>query len=73
MYRYYCSGSDMSADLKRVTARVRAKRPDLFIPRTATSTSMDGDGKVTSTRITTVEATPLNPRERHRLSMEIWR
>lgn len=32
-YVYFGSGSHQSADLKRVTARVRAAKPEFFKPR----------------------------------------
>ena len=69
-YRYYGHGSQMSADLKRVIHRVRTSRPDLFAPVTIAETSMDGDGKVTTTERSVVKAHPLEGARRHALSVQ---
>jgi hypothetical protein len=72
MYRYYGSGSVMSADLKRVVHRVRTNRPELFAPKSVTISQMDGEGKVTRQTITTIAATALKPSVRHALSKRSW-
>lgn len=69
-YRYYGSGMHMSADLKRVVARVRASRPEMFNQVKITETHMDGTGKVTEKIRVEVCAHAPSPRERHALAME---
>ena len=71
-YRYYCSGSDMSADIKRVVKRVRAKHPEYFAARELRESAMDGEGRVTVTLRRDVMATPMPGRARHELSMRTY-
>lgn len=73
MNRYYCSGSDMSADLKRVVRRVRENKPEYFAPIKESQTSMDGDGKVTTTERFATRATPMSGARRHALSFQTER
>lgn len=67
--QYHGHGSRMSAELKQMTKRVRAARPDLFVPFKRSETRMDGEGQVTTTVVTDVKAVPIKPSVRHAMSM----
>jgi hypothetical protein len=69
-YVFFGSGAHMSADLKRVTARVRAAKPEYFTPRNVRQSSMDKDGKVLVTESSDVRAVAMSPAVRHRFSTE---
>lgn len=70
MYKYYCAGSHMSADLKQVIKRVRKNRPEFFTPTKFTESTMDGEGKVTVTERMDVKAVAMKPSRRHWLSWQ---
>lgn len=63
--RYWSKSMQMSADLKAVTRRVRASRPEMFAVTELKDSSMDGDGKVSYTLRKDSKATALSPAARH--------
>ena len=71
-FRYHGHGSRMSAELKAMTKRVRAARPDLFVPFKRTETRMDGEGQITTVVVTDVKAVPIKPSVRHAMSVKKW-
>ncbi len=71
-YRYYGSGSHMSADLKRVIHAVRTKRPDLFVVQEIKESTMDSDGRVTVTVRKEARAVPQSAERRHKFSLQPW-
>lgn len=68
--QFFGKGSIMSVELKRMERNARAKRPDMFATRTVHETSMDGEGRVTTTERQDVKAIRMSPSARHRLSLQ---
>lgn len=66
--RYWSKSAQMSADLKAMTKRARARRPEMFVAREITTTSMDGEGKVSTTVHKDVRAAAMAPKARHALA-----
>lgn len=71
--RYFGRGSHMSAVLKQDAHRVRAKKSSHYKVERKPVTSMDGEGRVTTTVVENVRATPLSGRARHALSLQTER
>ena len=66
---YYSSNAQAAADLKLVTQRVRAKRPDLFAEKVSKETFQDGNGNVTTKDVRYVTAIAMTPAQRHAFAM----
>ena len=67
-YRYWSKGAQMDADLAAMTARARAKRPDMFASNTIRESTMDDEGKVDVTIRKDVKAVAMPPSKRHALA-----
>jgi hypothetical protein len=69
-FQYFGSGAHMSAELKRTIHRVRTERPDLFVKQKVVETSMDGEGKVTTTERWEPKAVAPSGARRHHMSLQ---
>lgn len=68
--KYFGHGSHMSAVLKRDIHRVRTSKPALYKTARTPVTSMDGEGRVTTTVVEHVRAVPISGKARHALSIQ---
>lgn len=68
--QYYGHGSQMSADMKAIIKRVRAKTPNRFLSYEVEETRKDG--KTVRVEVAP-EAIPPTPADRHRMSVRGFR